>query len=390
MFRALILTLLLFLPLSAEEKRATVCLNMIVKNEAQVIKRSLASVKPIIDYWVIVDTGSTDGTQEIIKEFMKDIPGELRESPWQNFEYNRNEAMEFGRSKADYLLIMDADDFLELPAGYKLPPLTADAYQIEIHYGGMTYSRDQLIKTSKPWKWCGVVHEVLTCNGPHTRERLENVRYLITQDGARSKDPKKYYKDAALLEDALKKDPTSTRYTFYLAQSYRDAGEKEKSLEWYEKRIAMGGWDEEVYWSMIQVGLLQKGLNMPKETIYSTFERAYRYRPHRPESVYYLSEMLNQDKKFDIAYALIRGKEFIKKPAGKDVLFTQDWMEHYGIPFQQSIAAYYVGQYQESLDLCDKLLAMRDFPWIDSVKFNREFPVARLKEIKEAELTKAA
>ena len=54
-----------------------ICLNMIVKNEAHVIRRGLDTVKPFIHHWVIVDTGSTDGTQEIIREHLKDIPGEL-------------------------------------------------------------------------------------------------------------------------------------------------------------------------------------------------------------------------------------------------------------------------------------------------------------------------
>src|SRR5574340_542399 len=92
--------------------KKTICLNMIVKNESKVIERCLASVKPIIDTWVIVDTGSTDGTQAIVREFLKDIPGELHERPWVNFGHNRNEALELARGKADYLLLIDADDKL--------------------------------------------------------------------------------------------------------------------------------------------------------------------------------------------------------------------------------------------------------------------------------------
>ena len=362
-------------------EKKKVCLNMIVKNESHVITRCLESVKPFIDYWVIVDTGSTDGTQQVIKNFMKGIPGELFERPWKNFEHNRNEALDLARSKANYVLIMDADDFLKAPPGYKLPELTAGSYQMEIHYGGMTYARHQLIKMSLPWKWQGVVHEVLTCDVPYTSVILDNVQYVVTQDGDRSKDPKKYYKDAALLEEALKKDPTSTRYTFYLAQSYKNAGEKEKSLEWYQKRIAMGGWDEEVFWSMIEVALLQKQLHRPTDDVMATFERAHRYRPHRVEPVYYLAELYNEQGKHDLAYALIKTREYIKRPPSKDVLFTQDWMEHFGLLFQLSISSYYVGNYQESLDACDALLAMDDFPWKDLVKENKKFPVARLQKM---------
>ena len=89
-----------------------ICLAMIVKNEAGVIERCLSSVENIIDYWVIVDTGSTDGTQELIKKTMEryGIPGELHEREWVNFEVNRNQSLDLARGKAEYTLVIDADD----------------------------------------------------------------------------------------------------------------------------------------------------------------------------------------------------------------------------------------------------------------------------------------
>ena len=56
---------------------AKFCFNTMVNNESHVIERMLESVYPYIDYWVIQDNGSTDGTQDIIKNFFneKGIPG---------------------------------------------------------------------------------------------------------------------------------------------------------------------------------------------------------------------------------------------------------------------------------------------------------------------------
>src|SRR5260370_33462938 len=108
----------------------TICLNMIVKNETPVITRCLASVRPFVDYWVIVDTGSTDGTQDIIRAALACIPGELHERPWRDFAHNRNEALELARDKGDYLLFIDADDRLRAPDGFGWPDLVQDAYYL--------------------------------------------------------------------------------------------------------------------------------------------------------------------------------------------------------------------------------------------------------------------
>ena len=78
--------------------RPSICLNMIVKNEAHVIERCLASARPLIDAWCIVDTGSSDGTQGKIGELMAGIPGTLHERPWKNFGHNRGEALDLARA----------------------------------------------------------------------------------------------------------------------------------------------------------------------------------------------------------------------------------------------------------------------------------------------------
>lgn len=361
MILRLFLIFVFFLPLSASEKK-TVCLNMIVKDEKDVIKRSLESTRELIDTWVIVDTGSTDGTQEMIKEYFKDVPGELIERPWQNFEHNRNEALSLAKNKADYILILDADDSLFQEEGFKLGELKADAYYFTIYHGGSSYSRPQLIKASLPWKWVGVLHEGLFCKEAQNFETMENLKYIFGGDGARSKDPKKYAKDAKILEDAVQKDPSNTRYVFYLAQSYKDAGNLEKSLEWYKRRIELGGWQEEVFWSMLQLAHLKKALGMPLQDVLESYQRAHSYRPHRVEPLYHMVELYNTMQNFKLAYAMIQYQKAMNAPKERDVLFNQDWINDYAMDFQLSICSYYVEKYSESLSASDKLLSNPRLP----------------------------
>ena len=157
---------------AASSRRQKICLSMIVKDEAQVIARCLASVSPLIDYWVIVDTGSSDGTPDIVRKVLHDIPGELHHRPWVDFAYNRTEALKLSRSHCQYILLIDADDILELPPGFKLPFLNADSYAIEIWNKGRHYWRPQLIRSLLPWRYEGVLHEFLTCGVDKDNRRI--------------------------------------------------------------------------------------------------------------------------------------------------------------------------------------------------------------------------
>ena len=374
------------LPLFAEEpapKKQKICLNMIVKNESRVIKRCLDSVKPFIDYWVIVDTGSKDGTQKIIKKHMKGIPGELHERKWKNWGDTRTEALLLAKGKGDYILFMDADDILQFDPGCRLPQLTHDLYNMWRGVPGFTYLKPQLVKADLPWKWVGVTHEYLACDAPYTSDTLEHVHYVSLDDGAtRSTGTDKYWRNVKLLEDGFKKEPTNSRYAFYLAESYRDAGEKGKALEWYQKRIKMGGWHEETFWAMLQSAHMMREMGLPTSTVIDAYLHAHLFRPHRAEPVYYLAELYNGQGDHAKAYALLKARAFIPQPEKKDSLFNMDWMEEYGLLFQLSIASYYVGQHQESLEVCDKLLECKNLPesWRNQTVLNREFPVQKIAE----------
>ena len=386
--RNFILFTFLFAVVCAEEPRPKVCLNMIVKNESEVIERCLNSVLPIIDYWVIVDTGSSDGTQQIIKDFMhkREVPGELFERPWVNFGHNRNEALSFAQGKADYLFFIDADEYLKYDAEFKLPTLDKDYYYMVFEHSGTKYSRIKLINTRLNWKWEGVLHEVLSPPPLSTYATVEHVVNVFTPEGFRSKDPEKYKKDAEILEAELIKDPHNARNVFYLAQSYRDARDYPQALKTYEKRASMGGWDQEVFYSLLQVGLIQERLEMPSEKVINSYLQAYIYRRARAEPLYQIARLYRTQQNYKFGYHFAKMARSL--PPTQDILLVQQWVNDYGIALELSICAYWIGQYEECRQLCHELLKKQDLPENvrTCVEKNLEFANAKVKELQTADV----
>jgi tetratricopeptide (TPR) repeat protein len=366
-----------------------VCLNMIVKDETKVITRCIESVLPLIDTWIIVDTGSTDGTQQMIKDYMKEkgIPGTLYERPWVNFGHNRNEALALAKDAGDYILFMDADEYLVFDPNYKRPNLDKDYYYVSRKFSGMTYARIMLVSTHKPWEWVGVLHEVLVPPPATTFATLENVVNVCTTEGARSRDPLKYQKDAKLLEAELEKNPNHGRNRFYLAQSYRDAGMPEEAIKQYEKRVAMGGWDQEVYCSLLAIARLQEQLEMPSEIVIASYNRAYQYRSSRVEPLYHLATLLRKQEKYEAAYKITQIA--FSMPVSNDALFVETWITDYGIALERSIDAYWLGKYKECQIISQQLLTRNDLPQCYRECIERNLACANAKLVEHLCTTEA-
>jgi glycosyltransferase involved in cell wall biosynthesis len=141
--------------------RPAICLNAIVKNEAHIIREMLDSVAPYISSWVIVDTGSNDGTQDLIRNHMAHIgiPGELHERPWRNFSHNRTEALNLAQGHGDYIWVMDADDAVMGTPDFTR--LDADIYGLRCKNRSDIYWRSQLFRDGVRVHYEGVLTAVL-------------------------------------------------------------------------------------------------------------------------------------------------------------------------------------------------------------------------------------
>lgn len=367
-------------PLSnPKDQTISLCLVMIVKDEEDTIKRCLTAVAPFIKYWVIVDTGSTDKTIDVINETMKElnIPGELHERPWVNFEVNRTESLNLAKGKCDYRWIIDADDtFYTEPgvnpfAGLDNKP---DCYQISYKLSGLQYYRAQIVKSDQNWIYKGVLHEYLFLDEESANPLQGQVKncYVLADISPlkrASSLEEKYANDAKILEEALIKEPDNSRYMFYLAQSYRDSNQLEKSIEAYKKRVQMGEWEEEVYYSLYMIAKISEKMGVDDETVTNLYSKAWEYRPTRLESVFHVMRKLRDQKRYLIAFAY--GDLAIKTKGTSDILFIEPEIWQWRLLDEYSLAAYYIGNPEIAVEKTNAIINAPFFKDISKEEQNR-------------------
>ena len=347
-----------------------ICLTMIVKDEAAVIARCLSSVSSLIDRWCVVDTGSTDGTETVVRAALAGIPGEYHHRPWKGFGANRTEALEIAKVDASpgaLALTVDADDVLEIEPGARAEIDAGgdtDGFMLEVALGSLRYYRVHLLRLDRDWRYEGVLHEYPTRGtASTTTPPLTKVRYRCVSDGARSQlpDEVKYRRDAETLETALVTEPENARYVFYAAQSWRDAGELERALALYERRAQMtNGFIEEVNVSLLEAAKLHERLGHSSETVWTAYLRAHASRPTRVEPLYELTRYCRLAKQYALAWVFASAAFDIKRPT--DVLFIAVEVYAWRMLDEYALAAYYTGRLARCVAVNNALLVLPELP----------------------------
>lgn len=325
-------------PLPSRKMRQ-LCLNMIVRNEAANIERCLSSVADHIACWVIGDTGSTDGTQDRIRSFFngRGIPGELHEFPFHNFEQARNTALEYAyasRLSYDYLLFCDADMELVVEEPGFCAGLIAPGYLVLQRAGSLSYWNTRLVQRGTGARYHGVTHEYLEV--PGDQPRLSGIWYKDHASGSSRVD--KFERDIRLLSEALRQDPSSTRYWFYLAQSYRDAGRMQEAAAAYAKRAEMGGWEEETWYARWQYARCQRALG-DEAGFVGTALAAYNQRPWRAETLCDLAQYYRERGMHHAS--LMFSEPGLSLGLPTDILFVDHLAHTVKLKEEFSIAAFY-------------------------------------------------
>lgn len=282
----------------------TIALAMIVRDESAVIDRVLKKMLPLVDTWVIVDTGSKDDTMDKIRKVSREMgkpSGHLHERTWRNFGDNRSELMELCNGTADWVLMCDADDYV---TGGQLPPLDRKfaGYYVFLEEGGnMMHRRVQIMNiVDHQWRYKMAVHEYpyRPKHDPPAQDDLAQIplpfKMVARREGARSRDPQKYLKDARMLQEQLNHDPhvDVPRGYFYLAQSFRDARKPKEAIKYYKKREEMvSTWAEERYVSALNLVLLHTSIEDKMKYGW----RAMTHNNRRKEATYYILKFAREN-----------------------------------------------------------------------------------------------
>jgi len=217
---------------------------MIIKDSGEPLKKVLESVKPHIDSWCIVDTGSTDGSQEIVKNVLSSIPGKIYEEQFVDFSTTRNRAFELAETSGidcEYNIVLD-DSYI-LYGGYKLRNIIGKgnlaAYSIIIKNKTMMYESIRITKVSEKLRYKYRVHEDIIVSKKKLKIITDDDVYIedieCNTHSVRSND--RYKNDLTMLLQDYRENPKNMRIIFYIAQTYNKLGNHDKAIFFYNKRI---------------------------------------------------------------------------------------------------------------------------------------------------------
>ena len=353
---------------------AKLVLTQIMKDEAHVITRMLDSIKSIVDIVCLVDTGSTDNTIEVVKNWgtQNNIETHVFERAFDNFENSRNYSIQVAREVTkdrgnDYWgFWLDADETIEILPNFNKAGINKDLYMFNTYINVMKYTRNECYKLDKPFRFYGPVHEFIVCDDKNiTSGLMEGLNVRVQMDGGSWKGniPEKYKSHAFVLEkyiDANRQDP---RWIFYTAQSYHDSAclpdnreENEerlrRSLKYCKERISRNdGYPEEIFYSQFRVGTIMRVLDEPFHLTLNELLKAYSMDPLRAEPIKAIIDHYLSVGEWNNAYLFSKFAKVNfhqKNPYPTRLLFVDESLYIWKILEVHAAACFYTGRKDEA------------------------------------------
>ena len=341
---------------------------MVVRNHRDVVERSLASLRPLIDAWFVLDAGSTDGTPDAVKVALAGLPGAVRKFESDDEGDLRTKALSMSRRMGDYSLTVEPgcgavidDDFdpREFRAG-----LDADHYEAWVSVNGQTAGvRSVLLASSLQFKFLGVVDPILLARSGSAAPEFTTAFALRGVAGTEVVDQWGALSRAKLVDDALANEENEElrrRYCFAAGLNYRDAAYYETAAQRFHERLTMGPGGDALARCHLELGHLAPHLGQGPEIRIDHYLRAYDADSSRSEGLYYAAHLCRESGRTPSGYLFARMGLSLPRP--ERALYLEPRVYEWGLWYEFSVVAWYRGKYREGLRACRELLSRDDLP----------------------------
>jgi glycosyltransferase involved in cell wall biosynthesis len=367
---------------------------MIVRNDAymrgdaHIVQNTLDSVAPHISSWVIVDTGSDDGTQDLIRNHMGrlGIPGQLHERTWCNFGQNRTEAIDLAQGHGDYVWVVDADDVLVGVPDFT--ELSADAYALRYLQAGRTGWRTRLFRDGKRWRYEGALLEIPSCEDPFVVEQLDGAYRIEDRPlGARSRDSQRYTRETDSLLADVERNPEDRDSVILLAESYFNQGDFGNARKWYGQRLDMGTLrpTEESFFVLYRFAesMSRSGESWP--AVQDAYLKAWEFRRTRAEPLYTIAFRYRVEREYRLGHHFAKRAAQIPYPED-DMLVAHPDIYAWLAADEQAVCASWIDKHPEAFSLCRRILDRNDLSDEQRrrIAINRDYSVPTMVEAASA------
>ena len=364
---------------------------MMVKNEcSQLAQTTLNSIKDYLGHIIVFDTGSTDGTQNLLRNYCQenDIRLDLKEGAFVNFAVSRNVLMDYcdellaGQTDV-WILQLDAHD--ELQNGERLVDFVENhkgphsgAYVTQKWFSGGnldSYYNVRLVKPHHEWRYDldAVVHEyqlpraIAVDHKPDSEIIFRTEGIILYQDRTTQGDAsfRRFTRDKEMLYAKHQEKPREPRTQFYLAQTCGCLGQADEAYKMYLLRIKEMGFYEEIYQSYFRLGELSGALGHDWEESMMWYMKAFQH-SQRAEPLVRIAEHYRdynfqgeKQPEWHTCYMFASMACQLIYPVSQ-ILFVDASTYTYKRHHLLGIAGFYVGRYKEGKEACLKAIEARN------------------------------
>jgi len=345
-----------------------ICLAMIVKDAGANFENILKANIPFIDRWCILDTGSTDGTQETIKRVLSGIRGELFEEPFVNFKVSRNRCLELAGKTCKFIIMLDDTYILKGDIRSFLNEVRGDqfseSFSLMIKSDDTEYYSNRVVKSEKNLKYIYSIHEVIDFNINVTipSDKAYILDHRSDYMEKRTSDRKQL--DLKLLFQEYEENPDDPRSLYYIAQTYGCIGDEINKAVYFEKRIAhpVQGYIQEKIDSLFELArtynfkvnsetkeLLTEPLNKIQwKRCEDLYTHAYALDTNRPDGLYFIGIHYYLEGNYPVAHHYFKKGMEIGYPINSQYSLKPTLSFHF-LPKFLTETSYYLEDYQTGL-----------------------------------------